>query len=197
MSGVGPRRPRVDRAPGRAAAAHGEPAAGRVAPRGRRAHAAAGGLRRPPARRADVGRAACRSTVRARRRAGRHTSPSPTRTGSSRCCGRVLDNAVKYSPPGSPIDVAIDAQDGRARDHDPRPRRAAWTPATRERAFEQFYRSDQARDARARRQRRRPLRGPRPDARRWAARSRSTASSAAGTSVTLGIPAESSAEGVE
>ena len=42
----------------------GEPAAGGVATRRRRAQAAAGGLRRPAARGADVGRAACRSTVR-------------------------------------------------------------------------------------------------------------------------------------
>ena len=30
----------------------------------------------------------------------------------SRCCGRVLDNAVKYSPPQSPVHAAIDGRDG-------------------------------------------------------------------------------------
>jgi signal transduction histidine kinase len=56
----------------------------------------------------------------------------------------VLDNAVKYSPSRSPVHAGIDAQDGmlavRIRD-----RGAGMDAATREHAFEQFYRSDAAR----------------------------------------------------
>lgn len=56
----------------------------------------------------------------------------------------ILDNAVKYSPEGSPIAVEIDAADGRlnvtVRDHG-----AGMDELTRTRAFEQFYRSDHAR----------------------------------------------------
>ena len=35
----------------------------------------------------------------------------------------VLDNAVKYSPPGSAVEAVIEARDGEDGDHDPRPRR--------------------------------------------------------------------------
>ena len=56
----------------------------------------------------------------------------------------VLDNAVKYSPPGSAVRATIAADDGMleitVRDHG-----AGMDPATQERAFEQFFRSDAAR----------------------------------------------------
>lgn len=56
----------------------------------------------------------------------------------------VLDNAVKYSPPASPIHVSIEANDGSlsivVRDEG-----AGMDQASVARAFEQFYRSDQAR----------------------------------------------------
>lgn len=56
----------------------------------------------------------------------------------------LLDNAVKYSPPGSPVAVHIGPEDGRlaitVRDHG-----TGMDEATRQQAFEQFYRSDQAR----------------------------------------------------
>jgi signal transduction histidine kinase len=56
----------------------------------------------------------------------------------------VLDNAVKYSPAASPIEVRLTADDGSLAItiHD---RGAGMDPASVERAFEQFYRSDQAR----------------------------------------------------
>jgi signal transduction histidine kinase len=56
----------------------------------------------------------------------------------------VLDNAVKYSPPQSPVDAGIDARDGMLA-ITIRDRGAGMDTATRERAFEQFYRSDAAR----------------------------------------------------
>ena len=56
----------------------------------------------------------------------------------------VLDNAVKYSPPGSPVAVTIRPADEQlevaVRDHG-----TGMDDATRERAFEQFYRSADAR----------------------------------------------------
>ena len=56
----------------------------------------------------------------------------------------VLDNAVKYSPPQSPVHAAIDGRDGllaiTIRDHG-----TGMDTDTRERAFEQFYRADAAR----------------------------------------------------
>ena len=56
----------------------------------------------------------------------------------------LFDNAVKYSPPGSPVSVDISAQDGTmtvaVRDEG-----AGMDERTRERAFDQFYRSDEAR----------------------------------------------------
>ena len=56
----------------------------------------------------------------------------------------VLDNAVKYSPAGSPISVAIRGHGGTltldVRDHG-----SGMDEATRTQAFEQFYRSEQAR----------------------------------------------------
>lgn len=56
----------------------------------------------------------------------------------------VLDNAVKYSPDASPIDVRLHANDGTldvtVRDHG-----AGMDAVSLGRAFEQFYRSDQAR----------------------------------------------------
>ena len=56
----------------------------------------------------------------------------------------VLDNAVKYSPPQSPVHAGIDAQDGTLA-ITIRDRGAGMDTATREQAFEQFYRSDAAR----------------------------------------------------
>ena len=56
----------------------------------------------------------------------------------------VLDNAVKYSPSQSPVHAAIDAQDGMLA-VTIRDRGAGMDTATREHAFEQFYRSDAAR----------------------------------------------------
>jgi signal transduction histidine kinase len=56
----------------------------------------------------------------------------------------VLDNAVKYSPAGSPIEVSMRPSDGRlaiaVRDHG-----TGMDHATRGRAVEQFYRSAEAR----------------------------------------------------
>jgi two-component system, OmpR family, sensor histidine kinase KdpD len=107
----------------------------------------------------------------------------------------LLDNAVKYSPAGSPIDVAIEGSDGRLTitvvD-----RGSGMDEATRERAFDQFYRSDQARKLA-------------PDGSGvglYAAHGLMRAMDGSveidselgrGTSVRLGIPAEPSAEGVE
>ena len=56
----------------------------------------------------------------------------------------VLDNAVKYSPSQSPVHAKIDAQDGMLA-VTIRDRGAGMDTATREHAFEQFYRSDAAR----------------------------------------------------
>ena len=56
----------------------------------------------------------------------------------------VLDNAVKYSPSQSPVAARIDAQDGMLA-VTIRDRGAGMDTTTRERAFEQFYRSDAAR----------------------------------------------------
>jgi signal transduction histidine kinase len=56
----------------------------------------------------------------------------------------VLDNAVKYSPPQSRVQAGIDARDGTLA-ITIRDRGAGMDTATRERAFEQFYRSDAAR----------------------------------------------------
>jgi signal transduction histidine kinase len=56
----------------------------------------------------------------------------------------VLDNAVKYSPSGTPVRVVIGAADGRARisitDEGP-----GMDDATTDRAFDQFFRADAAR----------------------------------------------------
>ena len=56
----------------------------------------------------------------------------------------LLDNAVKYSPDGSPIGVVIGPEDGRlaitVRDEG-----MGMDDATRGLAFDQFYRADQAR----------------------------------------------------
>jgi signal transduction histidine kinase len=56
----------------------------------------------------------------------------------------VLDNAMKYSPPASPIEVRVSPVEGRlaisVRDHG-----TGMDDETQRRAFEQFYRSDQAR----------------------------------------------------
>ena len=56
----------------------------------------------------------------------------------------VLDNAVKYSPAGSPIDVRVEPSDGRigiaVTDQG-----GGMDAETQARAFEQFYRSPQAR----------------------------------------------------
>ena len=107
----------------------------------------------------------------------------------------VLDNAVKYSPAGSPIDIAIEGSKGRLTimvvD-----RGAGMDDATREHAFDQFYRSDRARELA-------------PDGSGvglYAAQGLMRAMDGSveidsqlgtGTSVTLGIPAESSGQGVE
>ena len=56
----------------------------------------------------------------------------------------VLDNAVKYSPAGSPVDVRI-APDGDRLALTVRDAGAGMDETTRTQAFEQFYRSDQAR----------------------------------------------------
>jgi signal transduction histidine kinase len=56
----------------------------------------------------------------------------------------ILDNAVKYSPEGSPIDLRISADDGKLA-VTVRDRGAGMDAASLEQAFEQFYRSDQAR----------------------------------------------------
>jgi signal transduction histidine kinase len=56
----------------------------------------------------------------------------------------VLDNAVKYSPPESPVEATIAAQDGTI-EITIRDRGTGMDAATRKRAFEQFYRSDAAR----------------------------------------------------
>ena len=55
----------------------------------------------------------------------------------------LLDNAVKYSPARSPI-RRVDARDGQLA-VTVRDRGAGMDDATREHAFEQFYRSDEAR----------------------------------------------------
>lgn len=56
----------------------------------------------------------------------------------------LLDNAVKYSPAGSPIEVALAADDGSlsvtVRDHG-----TGMDPETREHAFDQFFRAEAAR----------------------------------------------------
>jgi two-component system OmpR family sensor kinase len=61
-----------------------------------------------------------------------------------RLLDNLVDNAAKYSPPGSPIEVAVAARDGRVdlavSDHGP------GIPVTeRERVFHRFYRGDPAR----------------------------------------------------
>jgi signal transduction histidine kinase len=56
----------------------------------------------------------------------------------------VLDNAVKYSPPQSRVAAKIEAQDGMLA-VTIQDRGAGMDTTTRERAFEQFYRSDAAR----------------------------------------------------
>jgi len=56
----------------------------------------------------------------------------------------VLDNAVKYSPPGSPVDATIVVDDGMLA-ITIRDRGAGMDAATLERAFEQFYRAEAAR----------------------------------------------------
>ncbi len=56
----------------------------------------------------------------------------------------ILDNAVKYSPEASPIDVRISADDGKLA-VTVRDRGAGMDAASLGRAFEQFYRSEQAR----------------------------------------------------
>jgi signal transduction histidine kinase len=56
----------------------------------------------------------------------------------------LFDNAVKYSPAGSPIDIRI-APVGDQLAITVRDRGAGMDDATRGQAFEQFYRSDRAR----------------------------------------------------
>lgn len=56
----------------------------------------------------------------------------------------LLDNAMKYSPDGSPIDVVIDAANGSV-EVSVTDRGLGMDESTRARAFEQFYRAPQAR----------------------------------------------------
>ena len=141
-----PGRPRLDHPPGRAAAAHGEPAARRLAPRGGRAHAAAGGLRRSAARRADVGGAARRSA----RSSSTSTAPphlavaDPDRL--EQVLWALLDNAVKYSPAGSPIERRHRAPERRPSWRSPSVTRArAWTTRPVGTRSTSSFASDQAR----------------------------------------------------
>ena len=156
-------RPRLDRPPGRATAPDGEPAARRLAPGRRRVHPSAGGLRGRPRRRADVGRAPGRSSLRARRHRARRTWPSPTRTDWSRSCGPCSTTRSSTARRGRRC------MPGSTRRTGCWPSRFAtaargWTPRPASSAFEQFYRSDAARRPGSRRERGRPLCGERPDA---------------------------------
>ena len=75
------------------------------------------------ARRADVGRAPRRSSVRARRDRARRTWPSPTRTDWSRSCGPCSTTPSSTARRGSPVHAG-DRRAGRdAGRHDSRPRR--------------------------------------------------------------------------
>lgn len=61
--------------------------------------------------------------------------------------GILLDNAMKYSPPGSPVEVRLSSSDGRAaievRDHGP-----GIEPEHRQHIFERFYRVETSRTTR-------------------------------------------------
>ena len=50
----------------------------------------------------------------------------------------LLDNAVKYTPAGSPFEIGARRVERRARDRGGRPRARARRPARRQRIFEKF-----------------------------------------------------------
>jgi two-component system sensor histidine kinase MprB len=58
----------------------------------------------------------------------------------ARAIGNLLDNAVKWSPPGAPIEVAVDAGEVRVRDHGP-----GIDEADLPHVFDRFYRATAAR----------------------------------------------------
>ena len=86
--------------------------------------------------------------TRARRRSGRTIEVSITGTGTvlaraqmiERAIGNLVENAVKYSPPNTPIEIRVDPTSVVVCDHGP-----GITPADRERVFERFYRADTSR----------------------------------------------------
>jgi two-component system sensor histidine kinase MprB len=65
---------------------------------------------------------------------------SGTPAALERAIGNLLDNAAKWSPPGSPIEVSVDVGELTVRDHGP-----GIAPADAPHIFERFYRATSAR----------------------------------------------------
>lgn len=96
----------------------------------------------------ELGPLAERVVTRTRRRTGRTITlelrdPALVRaqpTLLERAVGNLLDNAAKFSPDGTPIEVFVAGAELVVRDHGP-----GIAPADRSRVFDRFYRTDEAR----------------------------------------------------
>jgi two-component system sensor histidine kinase MprB len=94
-----------------------------------------------------LGDIAARTAARAGRRHGRAVVVTGAgavvagqRAALERALANLVDNAAKFSPPGSPIEVALEGRRVSVRDHGP-----GIDPADRGRVFDRFYRAGAAR----------------------------------------------------